>query len=495
MGLNQLGMRTLVESLFATLLPGMNNVTGRIRYYSFYCWLMRQFKERGAGPDGVYHQEDFITFVRKAEYLLAVVNYYGSDAQGIPGNSYVSNHVDDDPESVDLSKGILTPTGEYRGSYWANKWGILGQYYLSSVMDLSLIGRLQADGDFYGVTQEGNGFVSGESLADAFTAGVGADGELFMECILRSLVTKEEATILARSFDMHSYDRSVRERDLTLSCLMQKDYPAAVHNGSNHRRWTIRFVLEYIKDYPGSGFRDQEFARWMYDRYHQEGPSNPTLVGWYAYYMEESWQYLSSILFSAVLELLSDDEWKSISDVAGCAASEVCAFICDGEEYSATLGDVLEHLPKTEKCLTPGEAYCRILELYRENKEQEGNVLKTPGLATLFADSPDEIFAYFRRIGDSLDMTLEDFVKEYLLEKIIYRHYHISFVKQRQTGISSQKFLIERGCLKRIMRYEYSHTSPRLDTLKSFLEDLGAISGDAITPFGERILNEFSHEN
>ena len=37
MGLNQLGMRTLVESIFATLLPGMSNVTGRIRYYSFYC--------------------------------------------------------------------------------------------------------------------------------------------------------------------------------------------------------------------------------------------------------------------------------------------------------------------------------------------------------------------------------------------------------------------------------------------------------------------------
>ena len=82
-----------------------------------------------------------------------------------------------------------------------------------------------------------------------------------------------------------------------------------------------------------------------------------------------------------------------------------------------------------------------------------------------------------------------------LLEKIIYRHYHVSFVKQRQTGISSQKFIIERGCLKRIMKYDYSHTSPRLNTLISFLEDLGAVSGRRISPLGEAILTTCKHEN
>lgn len=42
-GLNPLGIRTASEQLFTTLLPGLNVVTLRIRYYSFYCWLLKCF--------------------------------------------------------------------------------------------------------------------------------------------------------------------------------------------------------------------------------------------------------------------------------------------------------------------------------------------------------------------------------------------------------------------------------------------------------------------
>lgn len=42
-GLNQLGMRSIGEQLFNKLLPGLNNVSSRIRYYSFYCWLFNRF--------------------------------------------------------------------------------------------------------------------------------------------------------------------------------------------------------------------------------------------------------------------------------------------------------------------------------------------------------------------------------------------------------------------------------------------------------------------
>ena len=42
-GLNQLGLRNASEALFTSLLPGLNNVSNRIRYYSFYCWLIGEF--------------------------------------------------------------------------------------------------------------------------------------------------------------------------------------------------------------------------------------------------------------------------------------------------------------------------------------------------------------------------------------------------------------------------------------------------------------------
>ena len=289
-------------------------------------------------------------------------------------------------------------------------------------------------------------------LADAFALGVGEDGNQFIDCVQRSCVTKKEVKRLAIAFNMHSYEQSQKERVLTLKCLMQKDYPSALHNDNMHRQRTIRYVLEYIREFPNIEFRDQEFAGWMYQRYHNEGPSNPTLVGWYAYYMEESWQYLSSIVFSSVLDRLSDDEWERVSDVTESIASEICSYICKDADTTLSLRDTLMDLPETHEINSPAQAYSHILSLYLEDNDKEDDVRKTPGLGSLYADSPDDIFAYFRRIGDSLDVQFKVFVKEYLLEKIIYRHYHVSFVKQRQTGISSQKFIIERGCLKRIMK-------------------------------------------
>ena len=41
--LNQLGLRNASEVLYTSLLPGLNNVSNRIRYYSFYCWLIGEF--------------------------------------------------------------------------------------------------------------------------------------------------------------------------------------------------------------------------------------------------------------------------------------------------------------------------------------------------------------------------------------------------------------------------------------------------------------------
>ena len=42
-GLNQLGLKNASEALFTSLLPGLNNVSNRIRYYAFYCWLIGEF--------------------------------------------------------------------------------------------------------------------------------------------------------------------------------------------------------------------------------------------------------------------------------------------------------------------------------------------------------------------------------------------------------------------------------------------------------------------
>ena len=83
-GLNQLGLRNASEALFTSLLPGLNNVSNRIRYYSFYCWLIGEFyKNRESFTD-----KEFYKYIRYSEYLLALIHSRGQDVEGIPGITY-----------------------------------------------------------------------------------------------------------------------------------------------------------------------------------------------------------------------------------------------------------------------------------------------------------------------------------------------------------------------------------------------------------------------
>lgn len=45
-GRDPLGIQNSSISLYAALLPGMTNLTLRIRYYGLYCWLLKEYYER-----------------------------------------------------------------------------------------------------------------------------------------------------------------------------------------------------------------------------------------------------------------------------------------------------------------------------------------------------------------------------------------------------------------------------------------------------------------
>lgn len=69
-GLNPLGIRTASEQLFTTLLPGLNVVTLRIRYYSFYCWLLKSFYAKRTEAK----KADLQRHIRMSELLMALIH-------------------------------------------------------------------------------------------------------------------------------------------------------------------------------------------------------------------------------------------------------------------------------------------------------------------------------------------------------------------------------------------------------------------------------------
>ena len=49
-GLDPLGMQNSSVNLYQTFLPGISNVTLRMRYYGLYAWLSRSYAKKSAIP-------------------------------------------------------------------------------------------------------------------------------------------------------------------------------------------------------------------------------------------------------------------------------------------------------------------------------------------------------------------------------------------------------------------------------------------------------------
>ncbi len=80
-GLDPLGMQTTSVALYQQLVPGISNVTLRMRYYGLYAWLARRY----ASDIGSTSVEDWCLYLRRAEALYALVAVQAGGERGVAG--------------------------------------------------------------------------------------------------------------------------------------------------------------------------------------------------------------------------------------------------------------------------------------------------------------------------------------------------------------------------------------------------------------------------
>ena len=68
-GLDPLGMQNTSVSLYQTFLPGISNVTLRMRYYGLYAWLAIHYAKQIGDTD----PESWKRIVRRTEALYALI--------------------------------------------------------------------------------------------------------------------------------------------------------------------------------------------------------------------------------------------------------------------------------------------------------------------------------------------------------------------------------------------------------------------------------------
>ena len=485
-GLNPLGIRTASEQLFTTLLPGLNVVTLRIRYYSFYCWLMRCFYSDRTEAS----RSDFQRHIRMSELLMALIHAQSSNSGGVPGITRANEIIWTGDSLIDFNEDAM-PEGKPTGGYWKGSYGAFGTYYVASLEEMGIIRPLADNPSLYNVTPESDNYIAGEVLAKAFAETIGSQMEnLFQQCARLGIVTREQLAAMEPYFQSHNMPNN-HERELLLQMLLQADRPSTLEDRF-FRKDTLRLLLNYLLEEEPT-FTELDFARYVYKKYSNQEDQSMAAAGWYAYYLNDSRQFEALNIFDVVLKRLQiskkPGQWENIDDFTSQLASEVCDAL---GTVGKTMKQMMDNWASVKNPEDPmAHAFYVIIDDYRRNPNyQECKAL----IKAHFRNVSNDALDAFDNMEQTLDDSVHQFIKRYLTENIIYNHYSESMRKYSQNGIPTQKLTIENGYVRGLTRYGASHSSPRIGTLKNYATDLGLIENDRVTSMGVELLKRLQND-
>jgi len=508
-GLDPLGLQNTSNTTFTLLMPGLNNVTGRIRYYSFYSWVLDQYSKVNGSTDPAIQK----TFIRKAEYIIALsAQFYAGQSGSIPGSNYAKTEVQNQEIQVhDLNAGIYKPDGTTANTYWNYSWGAFGQYYIGSLRDIGII-ISREDSEVYARTNsQEDHFVSGEMLADAFDSNIPTEKkELFLQCLNQGSISEEQLEDLLPEFNLTHVPENTKEQELLIRLLLQKDIPLRIEEESiTLRKDSIRHLLQFVASQPEK-FDDREF---IYTAYNNKGKADKkredSLVGWYYYQFNEFWHYANTSLFNGTLNFLEDHHgpnWVPLNQLIDDLANGVLKLFVEEKlvtDTNYTVEAVLHHLKADEyhymeaasKRLKAEKVFYGLLMIFSQylNHLEELALLKIYGDSNNLAKDGDGVTYFLGPFKTKQQIPLIQYIKEYLFKNIIYRHQYVAFRKTRGSTLSTQKFIIEDHHIRYLGNFDAGYTGPRIGNVISFLKDLSVITQDnALTPYGKDVLTQLS---
>ena len=131
-GLDPLGMQTGSVNIYQRLLPGISNVTLRIRYYGLYAWLARIY----AKEIGDTNPKSWQRFVRRAEALYALVAMRKGHETGVAGVDWAGRALENATGDVIDFADAAEPGSD--NHYLLQPWGAYGAAYASQVYEIGI---------------------------------------------------------------------------------------------------------------------------------------------------------------------------------------------------------------------------------------------------------------------------------------------------------------------------------------------------------------------
>lgn len=485
-GRDPMGIQNSSIATYGKLLPGMTNLTGHIRYYSLYCWLLVEYSRLS---DEIRGKTDQYNFIRRAELIMSFI-MRGRGLNSVIGSDF-----------IDGEKYRLTAAGAYdiaggadyenKDRYWAYPSGAFGQYYLGSLIHYKLV-RINEKAFYTGE--------AGRILCKAFEDSVPENvRELYVKRILEGILYPEDIPTLGNTA-LDAVETGSAEWHELNNLLTKVD---TEHN-SSLRRETIYLLLNDLKEKE----TPEQFVENRFLRYNNSNKEPNAEFGWYFYYLCEIFHYGIETVLCYILNKIDALHNPELSYLLDESTEEICS--CFEEDCTETY---LEEFITT----TDAEA----AELFHTLKSQIKKALYAEAVATavgLFGavyikfHENRSLTEQFENINDLkrqrgiLSTGLKDYVEKYfgrtlksyiraILVQVMNEHSFVAVSKMGHNGYDVRKFLIDDGCAVLIeIRYP-TQTNPRISSLHNFLIDLGYITKEnALTGTGTDFLNSYGKQ-
>lgn len=483
-GRDPLGIQNSSVSIYSTLLPGLNNVTERLRYYGFYCWLLSSLKQKNISFKKPRDQHNYI---RRAEYILALyMALHEQSAGNIAGIDYANKQVQNTENRVfNIKKGAEKHPDTIKGSvYWDFSSGALGQYYAGSMIFLGLI---QIQDRYFFITTAGEEM--GKSYGDCIDE---ESKRLFLRIIENGELYRKDAGRLS-AFSLQTIIPGSAEWENYITLFLSADYPQKDNNEPGHttyRRDTwLMFITFLLQCNNINEWKD--FQAYIYKKHGFTGTIAETAagIGWYYYSTNEFIHFSLESIFSILLKTIErnpvhiNELVSSLTDIClnslhnsykipgTISTSEFIALISKDLEVTASSNHLLMYLKEFNVGAVLARAIELILKIYQETKSvrtvferftYETGTREKRGTALEF---------YEEHIEKYLSRPLSVFI-ERTISKIINDHLYVAYLKMGNGEGQVNKLLAEDNYLVHIANIEPRFTTPRLGTVLNFLEDL-----------------------
>lgn len=475
-GLDPLAMLRPTEALYQSLLPGISTVTLRLRYYSFFAWMLQVWARGGSTSP-----QEFQLFQRKAEVIFALVGVSGDYETGLAGSTWAHQAWESGRDPINISE-IADPAAAKR--YLQNSRGAYGAIYASQMKESGLVASA-ANHSLDVLTGRG------VELADAFESDMAPALNIFIDALRKGQITRNQIQELQVLKPSAVPDKG-RER-----VLLQRLLVGPQDNETESdiaRALTMNLILKTTSEVGKRPSPAQLKWHWYREAHALVTGKNggtQVLKLWGLYHANDLLRLSYELLLKRALNILQ------MLPTKGCSTSRLISLICDDIDSPET------HWEKFVSDL-PQPAATAIEEELTVALERQGaskaatddktvnNCLKLLAMAYKYGVNASELVSAsfptatpFQSLSTEIPylqalngISLESITSRLVRDRILMRHLWVAAKKLRKQKAYTYLFDIDDGSLRFRDGFVASLSNPRLSQAMTFLDDAGLLAGE-----------------